>query len=133
MILKAEEIEKNLEHAIGTTRYIRFSKTLPKFLLTDGTSHLIESCNCYWLLKSIGIFQKDDRVLKHPKLQSLQLWTFERVENHGFLSCRWDRGEIVLRQRVIFTDFPRKRILIFVSPVNLKDGRYHIAYLRSEY
>jgi hypothetical protein len=137
----------------GTTNYVKYSPLFP-LLLTDGTHHLAENADCYWLFDAIGSYQPDAK--KDPKLRDMQFWTLapltaenapeglaeqiaaqrDETPRKAVLTCERDTDDVAFRQVIEFTDFPfhafdKREAKIWVAP--LGDGRNLVAFLPSEY
>lgn len=87
--------KEDLEQFIGTSQYFRHWTGL---LYTDGISYLAEEGEAYWLLDSIGSYQRSPNV----RNVELQFWELAVRENRSaVLNMRQDTGlpEIV-RQKI---------------------------------
>jgi hypothetical protein len=130
-----DQIQKELESFSGTTGYYKLSPLFPRFVLTDGTLFLADSCKCYWLLELIASYQFDKRIKNHPELiGNTQFWKLEVIKNKGLLICEWDEGQTVLEHSLDYTDFPLQKIKIWVGQTELaNEALVSVAYLPSEY
>lgn len=130
---KKESIENQLGYFTGTTGYHRLSILFPNFLLTDGTKYLAESCGAHWLFDLIASYQTHNKVKKHPKLRELQFWILKVNDSEAIVTCEWDKDQIVLQQKIDYTDFPLEEIKIWVAPTCVEDKYCLVAYLPSEH
>lgn len=130
-----EKIERDLQNFCGTTSYHRFSILFQNFLLTDGARYVAEQCGACWLFDLIATHQSNPKVKNNPYLQnSIQFWTLNVENEQGIVMCEWDIEQVVLKEKIDYTDFPLPQIRIWVSKTQLEDGSIvWIAYLPSEY
>ena len=80
---------------------------------TEGIKYLADSTNCYWLLDAIASHQTK-KFLSNPNLREFQIWYLQVKENSGILICEWDTNQEVLRQEVLYTDFPLPNIKLYL-------------------
>ncbi|MBE9082860.1 hypothetical protein IQ278_12120 [Tolypothrix sp. LEGE 11397] len=130
-----EEIEKELGNFHSTTCYHRFSFLFRNLVLTDGAKYVADKCGAYWLFNMIASYQFNPRVKNNPHLKdSIQFWTLNVKDEQGIVVCEWDKEQVVLEQKIEYTDFPLPQIRIWVSKTQLADGSIvWVAYLPSEH
>ena len=96
--------ESDLAQFTGTEHYY---KNFLGLLYTDGVQYLAEKVGAYWLIDTIGSYQK--KLTKNGRLKDFQLWklTVNVAEKSGILVCREDTGKLpVVTQALEYTDFP---------------------------
>ena len=80
------------------------------FYYTDGVKYIAEQGQAYWLLDAIASYQPDPRVKNDPMLQEIQFWKLRCEDNSGTLICERDSDDVVLTQKIPYTDFPLSEI-----------------------
>jgi len=107
------ETEKYHKHKIAANLSI---------LLTDGTKHLAEKAECYWLFDLIASYQIKSSVRE----QQFQVWELKKGKDNGWvIKCTDGNGNKLVTQSINFSDFPLDSIKIWL--VN------NIAMLPTEY
>lgn len=109
-MMTAEQLEQGMRHFTGTESYHRVTFGL---VATDGVKWLCENAECYWLLDAIASHQPD--ALKDPMLRDMQFWTLTVRDNTATLVCERDSGDVAIRQRIAYTDFPLPEVRIWVQ------------------
>ncbi|PSN15937.1 hypothetical protein C7293_04820 [filamentous cyanobacterium CCT1] len=108
--------ENDLRQFTGTTRYWRSSLPFHPFLYTDGVHYLANQGQAYWLLDLIGSWQIEPAVKKDPVLLEMQFWTLRVNENSSAVAiCERDSGDIVVTQRIPYTDFPLREVRLYLA------------------
>jgi hypothetical protein len=108
--------EEDLGQFIGTTRYFKGGVPWQPFLYTEGVQYVAEHGGAYWLLDAIGSCQSNMKIKDNPMLQELQFWTLQvKLDRSAELICESDRGKVVVRQHIDFTDFPLKQIQFYLQ------------------
>lgn len=98
----------------GTTQYWRESPLHP-FLCTDGVHFLAERGGAFWLLDAIASWQPNKQVRDDGALQAFQVWTLKvSRDSSAELLCERDWGDVVIRQKIEFTDFPLSEIKLYL-------------------
>jgi len=112
---KHKLIESDLRNFTCTENY--FLQPTLGYLYTDGVRYLAEQCEAYWLLDAIWSYQKTKLFLKDEALKSMQFWKLkvDLEKCKGVLICERDEGDIVITQKLDYTDFPLKEIQIYVQ------------------
>jgi len=101
------ELKKELDNFTGTQAYHRCS-IVSNYLCTDGTKHLAEKANAFWLIDAIASYQR-----KEP----FQVWTLVVKSGKGTLTMVEDTGQPELVKQILtYTDFPEGTIQIWVAP-----------------
>lgn len=52
--------------------------------------------------------------LSNPNLREFQIWHLQVKDNSGVLICEWDTNQEVLRQEILYTDFPLPDIKLYL-------------------
>ncbi|MBE9040193.1 hypothetical protein IQ235_05225 [Oscillatoriales cyanobacterium LEGE 11467] len=134
---RRQKLKTGLHQFRGTTVWHRYSPLFPYFLLTDGTKYLADTGECYWLMDKIAALQEESSIKNHPKLRSIQFWNLEvHEDSSATLYCEWDKGKVVYRETIEWTDFPLERIALYcclTTEGRKRDGLYYILILPSEY
>lgn len=107
----AAQIEHELAQFVCTEHYYRANHS---FVYTDGVKYLAEATCCYWLLDEISLSQPRIKEMKDEKLQHFQFWTLTSENNKGCLICERDSGDIVLKHDYVYTDFPLKKVKLWL-------------------
>ncbi|MEM7756926.1 MAG: DUF6876 family protein [Cyanobacteria bacterium P01_A01_bin.40] len=116
-----ERLEAELLQFRGSmTPRIRYSYLFPHLYLTEGAKHLAEHGRLYWLMDVIGSYQSDPRVKHDKMLKRLQFWRLKKNEDDsGIVYCERDLNNIVLSQKLTFTDSILDSVLLYVAPFHL--------------
>ena len=115
---------ENLSNFTCTKNYYR-NKNYP-FEYTDGIKYLAENGGAYWLLDSIASWQKESIIKSNQDLRQVQFWRLKvNPDNSAVLTCERDRDDVVITQKIPFTDFPLEEITLYLC-----DG---VLLLPSEY
>lgn len=123
-MMNAETLLQNLQHFCGTEQYY---KHFLGIRYTDGVKYLAENAQCYWLIDAIASHQPI--VNRIQRLREFQLWFLHVGNNHEFikpasnhcavLTCWEDSPQAetkpVVRQDILFTDFPLAEIKLYVQ------------------
>ena len=106
----AATLDAELGLFTGTTQYYRNFLGL---LYTEGVHYLAERVGAYWLIDAIASWQLQVRSIE----KEFQLW--ELVVNDdrtAELTARRDTGQAAIaHQRIGYTDFPLKSIILYVQ------------------
>ena len=100
---------KNLGHFTGTENYYRHGA----LKLTDGVKFLADNGDCYWLLDVINSYQSQAK--RDPALRYMQFWTLNVEDGAGNVICERDSGDVAIRQRIPYTDFPLSSVKLYVA------------------
>lgn len=115
--------EGELSQFTGTSQYYQHPLGV---LYTDGVHYMAERGGAYWLLDVIAIWQLHPRISQDPMLRQIQFWTLTVNDDRSAqLICERDSDDIVVTQRIPFTDFPLKTLRLY-----FQDG---VILLPSEY
>lgn len=108
--------EVDLRHFHGTEHYWCTGIPFHPFVYTDGVRHVAEKGSAYWLLDLIGSWQFE-KVVKHDKaLQDIQFWTLTVNDDQSAEAiCERDQGDIAVRQKLEYTDFPLSKIRFYLQ------------------
>ena len=131
--IKPEELASNLSQFIGTTQYYRMPFPSSHLYFTDGAYYLAEYGNCFWLFDYIASQQLNPLIRDSRRLQGFQLWRLEvDVEKQtGVIFLDADEGGKIITEKIDYTDFVLKSIMLFCQRYNGFDG--WICMLPSEY
>jgi len=102
-----EQINNNLAHAIGTTKYIKH--WTGAFVFTDGVEQLREDADCHWLI---------DAIASYNRKEEFQVWELKvNLEKHtAVLTMKEDTGQPeIVRQEITYTNFPLESIKFYVQ------------------
>jgi hypothetical protein len=109
-ILSAED----LFQFIGTTQYWKLNPLNP-FLCTDGVHFLAEQGGAFWLLDAIAAWKIEPRVRDDQNLKDIQFWKLVVNDSQSAkLICERDKGDIVVTQKIGWTDFPLPEIKLYL-------------------
>lgn len=118
-----EEIEHGLKNFYGTEQYHRWSILFKKHLLTDGVKWLCDNADCYWLADAIASYHAT--CMKDRSLRDFQFWSLKAHDDKSAtLTCERDQDDVVITQKIPYTDFPLPEIQLWVEPTG--DGQYVI-------
>lgn len=105
---------ENLAQFTGTETYWRLSHLYP-FLCTDGVHFLAEQGGAFWLLDAIASWQSEPNVKNDPMLKEIQFWTLNvNVDQSAVLTCERDKGDVVVTQEIVWTDFPLPVVKLYL-------------------
>ena len=112
--------EGDLQMFTGTEHYYKHPFGL---LYTDGIAFMAEKGKCYWLIDTIGSYQREKRVKK----MSIQFWRLRKNPDRSALLelCYDIPGEVILKQHIQYTTFPLKQIILYLAN--------NVLHLPSEY
>ncbi len=128
-MLNVEELKTGLQHCKATTRYFKHPFGLLQY--TDGIQYLAKNAEAYWLVYAIASYQS--QLIKKPELREFPLW-FLHVENdyefikpasnHCAVLTGWEdtpevESKLIIRQDILFTDFPLPEIKLYVNELIL--------------
>lgn len=105
----------DLTQFCGTINYWRHSNGIYPFLHTDGVQYVAQYGGAYWLLDVIASWQVDTIVKTDAKLKEIQFWTLTvQKDNSAMLHCERDTDDVVVSQRIEYTDFPIPEIRFYL-------------------
>ncbi|WP_348256593.1 DUF6876 family protein [Leptolyngbya sp. PL-A3] len=108
--------DADLHRFTGTAHYWRTGSPLHPFVYTDGVRYVLENGGVYWLLDIIGEWQRARSVRSNTALQQLQFWTLTVKADHSAeVICELDKGKVVVRQKILYTDFPLPKIEFYLE------------------
>jgi hypothetical protein len=115
----SNKIKNELAHCIGSEQYFKMS-SFPSLTYTEGVKYMYERCKAYWLLQAVASYQYK------LKDEYFQVWTLTRTEgNEAVLKADDGNGNILVTQKIPFTDFPLDEIkLYFVDNILLLPSEY---------
>ena len=80
------------------------------FCYTDGVQYVAEHGGAYWLIEKIFALQ----YMPELKAAPFQCWTLKvRADQSAILSCSDGNNGHLYRERLIYTDFPRKEFKLY--------------------
>lgn len=97
---------------------------------TDGAKFLADHAGAYWLLDEIVIRQPQVRK-RHARIADFQHWELRVKNNVGTLACDDGNGNVILKAKIPFTDFPLDSIELFYATGG--PGGTDVIMLPSEY
>lgn len=105
------EITDILINSTGTGAYHRFSPIPHYPVATDGVIALAEAADCFWLLDVIGSYSNSSKLNKN-----FQIWKLvvNRENDSAIIQCCHDTGDLVLTQKIEYTDFPMDTVTLYV-------------------
>jgi len=111
----AKVLPAALEQFSGTDQYHRLSPLHGRLVVTDGVKYLCDQAGAYWLVDVIASHQR--RALRDPMLQDIQFWTIrvDEEKRTALVTCARDEDDVVIRQRIPWTDFPLAEQRIWVE------------------
>jgi hypothetical protein len=143
-------------HFTGTEGYHRLNP-FPLYL-TDGTLHLAQNADCFWLFTEIAAAQHLSIIKNDERLQGIQFWHLRlnpQPPRHepftlgavldsqreptpmATLVCERDTDDVAWEKPIEFTDFPfdvLTKPTIWVAPTSFDGTRtVWVAYLPSEH
>lgn len=133
-----ETLNADLRRFTGSDTPYRYSSLFPHLYLTEGAKYLAEH-NHYWLMDVIGSYQHHPKVRSDKMLQEIQFWTLEKNKNDSaMVRCLRDTDDLVLYQKIKFTDSVLDSVMLYVQPLHLSPNDYNedgkkIILLPSEY
>jgi hypothetical protein len=82
-------------------------------VFTDGAKYVAETAGAYWLLDEIAFAQS----LKRVAAEGFQFWKLKvnLADHTAKLTCEDGNGNIVLRKRIQYTDFPLEEIALYFT------------------
>jgi hypothetical protein len=96
----------------GTQDYYRHSLNR-NVLFTDGARYVADEGGAYWLLDLIAISQLHDKRLRR---QPFQVWGLAvHADNSATLTVEDGNHNVLLTQRIAFTDFPSDGVTLWLS------------------
>lgn len=109
--LTEEAFEEALYQFTGTSCFYRHEFT--KLKLTDGAQFVREKGGAYWLIDEIAFAQELEPAVAAEMFQDWKL----RVEDDrsATLTCGDGNGKIVFKKEIPFTDFPLKRLTLWMT------------------
>jgi hypothetical protein len=100
------------QFAGGTAHYYRHGLNR-NVTFTDGAKHVADEGGAYWLLDLIAISQGRDKRLDR---QQFQVWKLiVSPDNTATITVEDGNFNILLTQRIAFTDFPGDGIVLWYS------------------
>lgn len=119
---------ENLSDFTGTENY--YTNPLYPVKYTDGIKYLAENGGA-WLLDAIASWQKEPIIKSDQDLSKVQFWRLKvNLDNSAVLTCERDRDDVVITQKIPFTDFPLSEVGIYLCDMNTGQG---VLLLPSEY
>lgn len=113
--------QEELRQSRGANQYYRHLH----FFYTEGVHNLAEKAEAYWLLDAIASYQpklEQDAMLKHFQIWTLQV---DLDKQTAVLICEKDANEVVLTQKISWTDFPLEKVQLYlIDQVLLLPGEY---------
>jgi hypothetical protein len=100
------------QFAGGTEHYYRHGLNR-NITFTDGAKYVADEGGAYWLLDLIAVSQGRDKRLDR---QQFQVWKLVvSPDNTATITVEDGNCNVLLRQRIAFTDFPSEGIVLWFS------------------
>lgn len=112
---KAEATQKAIDQSSGGTgQYHRCGR----LTITDGVKAVCEAAGAFWFLDIIASYQNDSRVRNDEMLQGFQFWNLkvDLKEGTAVASLERDSNDVVLTQKIPYTDFPLAELKMYYAP-----------------
>ena len=93
----------------GTEHY--YAHALSRIKYTDGVKFLAERAACYWLIDKIGLSQRKRALIG----QFFQVWKLTAEGSRATLVCDDGNGNVLLTEKIPFTDFPLPEIKLWFT------------------
>jgi hypothetical protein len=122
MNISLAELESNLCHFTGTSKYYRL---LPTFLVTDGVKYLMDQAGCYWLTQLYGSHLLNIDFNVHP----FTVLKLVRKSHGAEVAIEDGNGNVLARQYLDYTDFPLNEFTLYAC----WSEAYWVCMLPSEY
>lgn len=115
MLIQSKLKESDLHQFSGTE--IIYRNPVFGYLYTEGIRYVAIKGEAFWLLDTIGSYQHTKLFKKDRALQEIQFWKFtvDLEKKSGVLTCERDANDIVVTQKIHYTDFPLQKITIYVQ------------------
>lgn len=125
--MNKSDLEFELSQFIGTENYYRFNSLKRNDVLTDGTMHLADQANCFWLMDEVS------ELIRRPQItdavSGLLVAKIKKSKNDSAVIEIQDGNYNKLTSKKIeFTDFVFDEFSFFVSK-----GDLNVYMLKSEY
>jgi hypothetical protein len=113
--LKAAATQNAINNASGGTSQWHQCGGL---VITDGVKSVCETAGAFWLLDIIRSYQFDKRLQKDEMLQHIQFWLLDvdLEKNTAVVTLERDSDDVVLTQKIPFTDFPLAKFKLYYTP-----------------
>lgn len=112
---------ENLSNFTGTENY--YSNKRYPFVYTDGIKYLAENGEAYWLLDAIASWQGEPIIKDDQDLNRIQFWKLKiNPDQSAILICERDQDDIVITQKIPFTDFPITEITLYLCGMGINRG-----------
>jgi len=129
--MSGAELEEMLANYYGSETFTRY---LGDLVLTEGVLAMAEAVGAFWLLDLIWSYQP--KLRSDEQTREMQFWTLTVGEDKSAVAtCERDTDDVVIRQKIEFTDFPKtaKPIRIWVERAGDPDGKtFYVVMLPSE-
>jgi hypothetical protein len=99
-------IKHELEYFAGTARYYRFNP-YSQMVLTDGTRHLAEKAQCFWLFDTVMSAQHEKNVSENNEFI---VWRIVVSKDHkcmveGYRDSQFTKENLLYSEQIPYTDF----------------------------
>ncbi len=112
--MNPEEIQKTLTNFSSSENYYRH--ILGGFSYTDGVQYVAQNCKAYWLIDAIASYQYKRQIKRNEDLQSFQIWKLQvNQDKSAILSLERDTNQVILTQKIPYTDFPLPEIRFYLA------------------
>jgi hypothetical protein len=98
-----------LDYFTGTESYYKHPFT--KSIFTDGVKYVADNAGAYWLIDFIVFKQIEDGEIGNC---DFQVWTLDALpDNTAMITCTDGDYEVLLKEKVDYTDFPVASIKLY--------------------
>lgn len=102
-------INNELSQFSGSESFTNYNHNI---IITDGTKHLAENFNCFWLLDLICSYQ----IVEDFKENDFQVWTLKRQEGNKFIAnCHDGDYNYLIEQEIPFSDFEGDEVSLWFT------------------
>ncbi|MEM6868759.1 MAG: DUF6876 family protein [Cyanobacteria bacterium P01_C01_bin.121] len=130
-MLSPEQLQAELAHFTGTETIYRYrcgQRVLAYY--TDGVKYLADNAEAYWLLTEIVSVQSQPSFSSEP----FQVWHLTVTEEQSAtLVCEDGNDNVVATKDIPFTDFPLRKIRIWVEYGEVEGANMPTLLLPSEH
>lgn len=128
--------QNDLDMFIGDLERWRHGPLFRNFIYTPGVKFLCEKggkgdSSAWWLLDAICSHQRNPALLANEDARYMQFWKLTVSGSEAILTCDDGNGNILITQKIPYTDFCLPEVKVWVGPDN-GDGTRTV-YLPSEH
>lgn len=110
--------KSDLDQFIGSQHF--YNHWTRAFIFTDGIKYVADKGGAYWLIDAIASWQGKLKTKVTEDQYAFQVWELEvNDDKSARLTCRDDDRNILVIQDIEFTDFPMKKITLWLTDETL--------------